>query len=281
MALRIPAYAKGPSPKDALLTTCASCLAADGAPLSACGGCQCVAYCNIICQREHWRRQHKAECKPLAALNFTHISGLALAGDASAAFDTGVMLQHGLGTPRNLAEALKHFRASADAGCINANVSLSYLLANGEVARDPVGSARAFRFAAENGVADAANRFGLYCVYGKGVAVNGAAAIRWLTFAVAKEPGAQWVPNAFYELGRIHLFGIGGVRTSEPEAERFFAQGADAGDVDSATALMVLLGTGGPAGRGRKDKVEARKWARRAVALGKDEDKVNDLFHAM
>jgi TPR repeat protein len=190
------------------------------------------------------------------------------------------MLQHGLGTPKNLAAALKHFRASADEGCINANVSIGHLLANGEVARDPAGSARAFLLAAEAGDAGAANRFGLYCVYGKGVVENGAEAIRWLSFAIAEEPAAEWVPNSHYELGRVHLFGIGGVRVDEREAERFLVWAADAGDVDAAFCLVGQLGCGGPTGRVRRYKAGARKWARRAIALGKDEDEVNELLWA-
>lgn len=45
-------------------TTCGACGALDAQQV--CGSCKSVRYCNIACQREHWRRSHKAVCSTTA-----------------------------------------------------------------------------------------------------------------------------------------------------------------------------------------------------------------------
>ncbi|EPE08888.1 mynd finger domain-containing protein [Ophiostoma piceae UAMH 11346] len=56
-------------------TQCNNCLDARRQPTKLCTGCRAVAYCSPACQRAHWSRYHKFECKPLcralesAALN--------------------------------------------------------------------------------------------------------------------------------------------------------------------------------------------------------------------
>ncbi|KAL7533698.1 hypothetical protein ACHAWF_004594 [Thalassiosira exigua] len=35
--------------------------------LRGCTACKCISYCNVECQRRHWRQSHKRECKPMKA----------------------------------------------------------------------------------------------------------------------------------------------------------------------------------------------------------------------
>jgi hypothetical protein len=46
-------------------THCNSCgvVGSDTITLLVCSGCQCVAYCNVDCQRAHWKSGHKKVCK--------------------------------------------------------------------------------------------------------------------------------------------------------------------------------------------------------------------------
>jgi TPR repeat protein len=291
--LRIPVYASRLEWGDAveahldqLLVTCATCSAKPVDPLR-CVGCQCVAYCGVACQRTHWSARHKRECKILAAKNFHYIHGLA-GTNPSAAFDAGVMLERGLGTAPDAAKALVLYQevvAKTDGICISAHVQIGHILNVGAagVARDFPGSARAFLSAAELGDHVGAINYGLYCVYGKGVRVNGADALRWLQFAVdvIGKPNDPLTLKAHYEMGRVHLFGIGGAIIDEQKAERCFVLAADAGDADSAYSLVGLLGMGGPTESGRVDLRAARKWAKQAIKLGKDARKVNELLEAM
>ena len=43
------------------LSICASCAKEDANKI--CGGCNSVRYCSLECQKKHWRKTHKSECK--------------------------------------------------------------------------------------------------------------------------------------------------------------------------------------------------------------------------
>ena len=47
-------------------TQCNNCLDARRQPTKLCSACHAVAYCSPACQRAHWSRYHKFECKPLS-----------------------------------------------------------------------------------------------------------------------------------------------------------------------------------------------------------------------
>lgn len=57
--------------KTTMNTICSACNAGYGrnppppGPLKVCSGCKNAFYCNKACQKEHWKRKHKAECKML------------------------------------------------------------------------------------------------------------------------------------------------------------------------------------------------------------------------
>ena len=51
---------------DATVHCCAECGVAGGISLKACMSCKLVRYCNVNCQRNHWKK-HKKECKQRAA----------------------------------------------------------------------------------------------------------------------------------------------------------------------------------------------------------------------
>ncbi|CAK7211964.1 hypothetical protein SBRCBS47491_001302 [Sporothrix bragantina] len=55
-----------PSGPDAT-RTCNYCLDPRHVPVKLCTGCRAVAYCGPACQRAHWSRFHKVECKALQA----------------------------------------------------------------------------------------------------------------------------------------------------------------------------------------------------------------------
>jgi hypothetical protein len=64
-----------------------------------------------------------------------------------------------------------------------------------------------------------------------------------------------------------------------------YAAAADKGHAESAFILAGYLAMGGqamggPKGSGRVDKTAARKWARRAIELGWDEQETRELLHA-
>ncbi|CAK7243155.1 MAG: hypothetical protein STHCBS139747_004666 [Sporothrix thermara] len=72
-----------PSGPDAA-TTCNHCLDPRRQPVKLCTGCRVIAYCGAACQRAHWSRCHKIECKALQA-------AFASAAEAAAATPGGVV----------------------------------------------------------------------------------------------------------------------------------------------------------------------------------------------
>lgn len=282
-ALRVPRYiadGKGgvTGPPDPLLTTCSTCACP---ATDRCLACQCVAYCGRACQRVHWRAQHKRQCGELAAANYLYIRTIADAGNASAMFDVGQMLEKGLGTPKCAASALVRYRASEVAGCLSAPRFIGHLLSNGAegVARDVPGGRRAFLRGAEAGDAISALNLGLQLSYGKGGPVDGVGALRWLAFAAEHAESERGL--AFLEMGRIHCFGVGGARRDYSETERCYTAGANAGNAECAMNLTLLLGSGGETRRGRVDRASARAWAKRAVELGSSASEISELLQAL
>jgi TPR repeat protein len=199
-------------------------------------------------------------------------------------FDAGCMMENGWGTAPDAVGALALYRAAAEMGCIVALLQIGNLLEAGAtgVAIDLPESARSFLSAAEEGDASGAYTYGRFCSYGRGVRVNGKKALRWLQFAVdSGELSSDSLNTAYREMGRILICGIGGVRPDERKAECCLVAAADAGDVEAAFTLVGLLGVGGPWRRGRIDKVAARKWAQRAIALGKEKGEVDELLEVI
>ena len=281
---RLPSFGKDSEGRwDKLLSECAEC----GKVLSVmnrCSGCQCRTYCNRDCQRAHWK-QHKGDCKRLAAANYVQVSRLADAGDEQAIFAAAAMLLRGHGVAKRPAEALAMLRRSEAAGCRDASNQIGHLLANGDdgVAKDLPASARAFLRASEAGCANSAYCYGRACAYGTGVALDSAAALRWLQAAVDLSTsigGNDIVASAYYEMGRLR---IGGTSEDSHEAERCYRAGAAAGSGECAQVLAVLFASGGdgfPGTHWRRSTKEAKIWARRAIELGCDSDEMSELMAA-
>ena len=52
-----------PPPHRVQPKVCASCHKVSDEPLPICQGCHMLAYCNEVCQRNHWKASHKVQCQ--------------------------------------------------------------------------------------------------------------------------------------------------------------------------------------------------------------------------
>ncbi|SMX40816.1 tetratricopeptide repeat protein [Maliponia aquimaris] len=119
-----------------------------------------------------------------------------------------------------LARAATLYRQAAEAGHVDAAVSLGVLLQDGRgVEKDPTAAADLYRGAAEAGHARAQNNLGLLYVRGDGVAQDYAEAARM--FQAAAEQG---LPEALTNLGVLYENGFG-VPQNDTLAAELYRQG--------------------------------------------------------
>ena len=95
---------------------------------------------------------------------------LADAGDIDAQYNLGVIYDKGLGTTRNVTEAIKWYRLAAERGQPAAQFNLGIMYQHGEVGDpDSTEAARWFLRAADNGIVEA--QYGIAVMYHRGEGV--------------------------------------------------------------------------------------------------------------
>lgn len=167
------------------------------------------------------------------------------------------------------AEAAHHFRISAGAGDVAAQLNLASLLTegrNGDVSPDEVKATYWFRRAAESGQPVAQYNLFVSLFSGRGTQQNIAEAMRWLHTAAA-----GGLARAQAELGAIYEEGTGGMQ-SHAEAAKWYSKAAEQGDADAQVKLAMLH----ISGRGvLQDQAEANRLFREAAARGHITAQVN------
>ncbi len=169
---------------------------------------------------------------------FRILEDLALDGDPQALTAAGEMLQDGLGTPVDLAEAVRFFRFAAGLGHVRAQIALALALQEGRgVERDESAAVQWLATAADQGDADA--RFHLAQAYraGRGVEQDLPTAMRLLRAgADAGHAPSQAALAALYAAGQR------GAADAPPVAS--YREAAREGDVNAQVQLGFLYDTG-------------------------------------
>jgi TPR repeat protein len=155
----------------------------------------------------------------------------AQAGDAECQNLVGYSYEHGLGTPKDLSEAIHWYGASAVQGHPDGsfNLALAYDFGTG-VRRNARKAFSLYVLAAGSGSVKAQNNLGIAYLIGEGVKQNVPMAFHWLRRAAQKDVKAQ------YSLGRLYLYQL-----NKPcIARRWLQRAADSGHRD-ATRLLNRL----------------------------------------
>jgi serine/threonine protein kinase/TPR repeat protein len=174
------------------------------------------------------------------------------ASAAEAQYNLGTMCRDGTGMPKDLAEAAKWFRKSAELGNSSAQCTLGsfYMDGNG-VPKDEVEAAKWYVKAAEQGHGLAQQVLGWMYANGRGVPQNMDLAVKWTT-ASADQGNIYGV----FQLAQMYESGQG-VRKDMAEAATLYHTAADQDDGLAQNVLGWMYG----AGRGvPKDVEESVKW---------------------
>ena len=111
----------------------------------------------------------------------------AVAGDANAQNNLGLMYVAGEGVPKNDGEAVKWYRKAAEQGHARAQYNLGVSYATGAgVPEDDGEAVKWFRKAAEQGLTNAQGNLGLMYAAGDGVPQDFVDAYAWLNIAAAQ-----------------------------------------------------------------------------------------------
>ena len=117
---------------------------------------------------------------------------VAATGSAEDLYKLAIAHRDGLGTPRDLAEAVKWFAKAAGRGFAPAQTYLGTIHAKGQgVPRDLAKARKWWRRAARKGDAEAQYRLGLFFAMGRGSAVQNVLAHMWLSIAAPQLPDAS------------------------------------------------------------------------------------------
>lgn len=220
-------------------TACASCGFVLHQP-QRCSACQSVAYCSVACQRAHWKAGHKKSCKTAASASFAESFRRATTKHASGVdmHNVGACYEQGVGVPKNDKEAVRWFRAAADAGFMRANFCLGNCYADGRgVTQDHAESVRLFQLAAQAGDVDA--QYALACCYSmeRSAWRNGTTAAMWLRKAA--EAGHA---EAQFALATTYLSLDGGA-TDTVSAALWLRKAAAQGHADAKSFCVEWLGS--------------------------------------
>jgi len=120
----------------------------------------------------------------------------------------GLQFENGLGTSRNIAEAMKWYELAADGGDNYALFALGRLYGEGiDVPQDDALAIRLLSKAAEAGYQPAQYRLALAYLHGKGIPRDRTQALKWLILAtVGPEVDSSWADEFYRE--NPHLFGL-------------------------------------------------------------------------
>jgi TPR repeat protein len=138
------------------------------------------------------------------ATAFKEWQPLAVAGNATAQYNLGVMYREGQGVPQDYKEAVKWFRLAAEQGDAYAQNNLGVMYREGRgVPQDYKEAVKWYRLAAEQGDAIAQNDLGVMYTNGQGVPQDYKEAVKW--YRKAAEQGnaaAQSNLGVMYERGQ-------------------------------------------------------------------------------
>jgi len=191
-------------------------------------------------------------------------------GNVKAQNSLGVMYYEGYGVKRDYAEAIKWYRKAIDHGVVKAICNLGIMYEEGKgVKKDYSEAVKLYRKAAEQGNANAQNRLGVMYEEGKGVTKDYTEAIKW--YRKASEQGDA---NAKENLKHLEESEVEKQKTKAQEffdskkygkAFPLYLKIAKTGDVYSQKIIGWMYDTGLGA---HKDKVEAKRWYRKAAEQG-------------
>ena len=139
-------------------------------------------------------------------------------------FKVGYMCSEGVGTEKDMKEAVRMFRMAAVQGVPEAMFKMAVLARDGEVEGGPQAAASWFRSASDQGFMPAKFNLATMLYEGQGVKEDKAGAFR--LYSEVAESGD---PDALFMVGRMCLEGIG----TEKDPERgfqFFGRAAEAGN---------------------------------------------------
>lgn len=170
------------------------------------------------------------------------------------AYNRGLLYQNGNGVPKDYAEALKAFRVAADGGLAKAQYALGGMYQQGwGVGKDPATAAKWYKLAADQNYPQAQNDLGVLYHNGLGVMPD-------LTIALQlyRKAADQGLPPAQRNLGMMYLMGEGAPR-DYAQAMTWFQKAAEHGNQDAQfhLGLMYFYGEGVPKNQGEAFRVES------------------------
>ena len=180
-----------------------------------------------------------------------------------AMLNLGVIHDRGQGVPENDEEAVKWYRAAANAGIAEAQYYLGQKVWTGEgVDSDPAEAAQWYRRAAEQGHVRAQRTLGVLYLNGEGVARDPGEAFKWIDMAAR-----QGDVESFHNLAFMYQNGLG-TGKDRAEAINWYRKAAEQGLAKSQYTLgtMHMGGEDGPA-----DFAAAERWFRMAAEQGNAE----------
>ena len=181
-------------------------------------------------------------------------------GYSNAQNDYGYCCRNGYGVNKDMSEAVKWYRKAAEQGNASAQNNLGYCYKNGYgVNKDMSEAVKWYRKAAEQGYADAQNNLGLCYRNGLGVNKDYVEAVKWYRKAV--EQGNSVAQN---NLGYCYYNGYG-VNKDYVEAVKWYRKAAEQGNILAQSNLADCYKNGCGVD---KDYVEAVKWYRKAAERG-------------
>lgn len=196
---------------------------------------------------------------------------LAEAGERTAMFELGQMIEYGQGEPASIPQAMEWYRKAADKGHVGAQTALGYCLAYCEATlRDYPQAMRWLKQASEGGSVDSLTTIGAMYYDGLGVPVDRTEAVRW--YERAAEKGDVWAKR---NLGLAYFAG-NGVAKDPVRGARYFREAAEGGN---ALAMQRYAGALYHGQGVQMDRPAAIAWYKRAVAAG-DQEAMTDLGSA-
>jgi TPR repeat protein len=157
--------------------------------------------------------------------------------DVRSQYDLAVMYDSGLGVEKDAAKALELFRKAAEAGYVPAyfRIALMHEQGKGGLKKDKYEATRWYLRAAELGDAGAQNNLGYRYQTGKGAEKNEARAVLWF-----QKAAAQKHPGGLFNLGVMYERGLGGLRKDRRIARLLYRRAAARGFGPAKTALKNL-----------------------------------------
>lgn len=189
--------------------------------------------------------------------DFETIRARAEFGDADCQYQLGLRYQTGDGVEKDVPEAIKWYRKSADQGFVAAQTGLALCYFHGiGVRKDFTEAANWARKAADHGNAGAQNLLGVAYYRGEGVGKDPAEGVNWF-----RKAADQNYARAQVNLARCYHDGIG-VRKDYVEAVKWLGKAAE----QNYAKAQGLLGQWYEDGQGvPKNYEEAVNWYRRAA----------------